>query len=129
MSVSERLKQYCKDKKITQQMLVDKGLGSKQTINNYINGNTDPKASFLELFVKEFRLSADWLIIGEGTPGRYFQLSAYENAVVNEFVACKECKEKDVEIKRLSRKLEELQDKLIAQMEELQNKKDEGKCG
>lgn len=64
--VSNRLKTFCDERHITQKRLIDKGFGSAQTINNYVNGNTEPKANFLELFIKEFRVSAKWLMTGEG---------------------------------------------------------------
>jgi len=65
VSVSSRLKTYCEGNKITQVSLINKGFGSAQTINNYLNGNTEPKANFLEKFIKEFRVSALWLMTGE----------------------------------------------------------------
>lgn len=65
MPVAARLKKYCKENNITQESLVIKGFGTKQTINNYLNGKTEAKAGFLEMFIKEFRLSANWLMTGE----------------------------------------------------------------
>jgi transcriptional regulator with XRE-family HTH domain len=59
------LKEYCEKHRITQKSLKLKGFGSTQTINNYLNGNTEPKADFLEKFIKEFRISAIWLMTGE----------------------------------------------------------------
>ena len=65
MTVSDRLRIYCEKNGVTQKSLIDKGFGTSQTINNYWHGHTEPKAGFLEMFIKEFRLSAKWLMTGE----------------------------------------------------------------
>jgi len=40
---------------------------SKQTMSNYILGNTEPSQSKIAEWVKVFRINANWLLIGEGS--------------------------------------------------------------
>lgn len=39
---------------------------SKQTLSNYILGNTEPSQSKMAEWVKTFRINANWLLTGEG---------------------------------------------------------------
>lgn len=39
---------------------------SKQTLSNYILGNTEPSQSKMAEWVKAFRINANWLLTGEG---------------------------------------------------------------
>jgi transcriptional regulator with XRE-family HTH domain len=117
VTVSSRLKKYCKEKGITQKSLIDKGFGTSQTINNYINGHTEPKANFLENFIKEFRVSAQWLMTGQEDPGgKYTPHSDTKD--------CPECKENKKSIDELKDKLAEVQEKYTHCLEELLGKKE-----
>lgn len=109
MSVSSRLRKYCEENRITQEGLRSKGFGSIQTINNYINGNTEPKASFLEKFIQDFKISADWLMTGRGTP--IYKIEKDEDE------PCKGCEEKE-RIIAAQRKTIEIQEKYILSLEE-----------
>ena len=96
-------------------MLVDKGFGAAQTINNYLNGKTEPKADFLEKFIKEFRVSAKWLMIGQG--------SKHENIhSVDEKSSSPEIQELKEAIEELRQKFLYLQDKYTRCLEELLKK-------
>jgi transcriptional regulator with XRE-family HTH domain len=107
MSVSSRLKKYCLDNKITYKVLLNKGFASQQTISNYLNGGTDPKGSFLERFIKEYRVSAKWLMTGEEEEmhNSIIELKPYSNQEsvnpMNETITlytCPECVNKQKEI-------------------------------
>ena len=114
MAVSDRLREYCKVHRITQDHLVNKGFGTKQTINNYINGKTEPKANFLEKFILEFRLSAAWLMTGnEDAPS-----PGHKDNEAN-----KECEELLQRIEELKEKLSTVQEKYTMCLEELLSKK------
>ena len=109
MTVSDRLRKYCEEHRITQISLVDKGFGSAQTVNNYINGNTEPKANFLEKFIKEFRVSALWLMTGQDeTPDN----STYKSKPPDKNSPCQECIEKQKEIDFLKKEIA-LKDELL----------------
>lgn len=117
MNVSERLKKYCKGNGITQKSLVDKGLGTSQTINNYLNGHTEPKANFLESFIKEFRVSAYWLMTGvDGKEEDY--------SPQIDFKECPECNKMKKTIDELKDKLTEVHEKYTNLLEELLGKRE-----
>lgn len=102
MTVSDRLRMYCEKNGITQKSLIDKGLGTSQTINNYWHGHTEPKAGFLEMFIKEFRLSAKWLMTGEDdTPIKEYHNQESINLTSEAkttFYTCMDCIEKEKKI-------------------------------
>lgn len=136
MPISARLKKYCKDNNITQESLVHKGFGTKQTINNYLNGKTEVKAGFLEMFVKEFRLSANWLLMGDGpvifeTPhhGNLGDGNPKLNTVEEEApkYPCPDCTEKQKEIDSLLKQIKLLEDNNFLLNELLERYREEAK--
>lgn len=128
MSVSDRLKEYCKNNNISQDSLVKQGFGSKQTINNYMNGNTSPKSDFLENFIKKYRPPLLWFMTGEK--------SKYLNEVKLDSVgekitiySCPDCIEKQKEINLLNTELKEMNKKYIATLESLNSAASSRDCG
>lgn len=125
MSLSARISNACKEKKVKQTDLVAIGCGSKQTVNNVYHGRQAPSAHFLEIFLKEYKdIDARWLITGEGGPD--FVVEDEQVA----YGACKDCIRKDAVLQYQEEqiaKLERKNEQLIQQCTELRGKLDQAR--
>jgi len=67
MAVSDRLQKFCETHRITQKSLQEKGFGSIQTVNNYVNGKT---AGLLFKTISEQRMNVKLkdIVAGAGIP-------------------------------------------------------------
>lgn len=94
MNVSKRISDICKKKKVKQIDLVTIGCGSKQTVNQVLQGKQRPNIQFIDIFLQAFPdINARWLITG------------IENLELCEpkerYGFCKECIKKDAIIEHL----------------------------
>jgi len=116
--VTIRFIAYCEYIKIRQKDLIEKGLGSKQTISNIWNGGQKPTLKFLSKFLILFpTANARWLITGEGEmidSKNKLKMVADDG---NEL--CMKCAQKKGQIIQLKEEKEKLMDRLEKQAEEI----------
>lgn len=119
MSITDRIREYCKSKKIKNIDLVNAGCGSQQTVSFVLSGKQKPNTQFIEVLLKmNPDLDGRWLFTGEE------EIVAEEPRL--KYGYCREClkkegiieyqekeiKRKEQEIDNLRRELEELGKKL-----------------
>jgi hypothetical protein len=101
MSISSRLKDICKNKKIKNIDLVEIGCGSQQTVSFVLSGKNNPNSQFLEIFLKAYSdVDARWLLTGE--LGDYTLLQES----MTQYGFCKECLKKEGVIEHLKKEID-----------------------
>lgn len=106
MSVSDRLKIVCDNKKIKNIDLVSIGCGSQQTVSFVLNGKVKPNSQFLEIFLNAYKdVDARWLLTGE---------DILEEPVAK-YGYCKECIKKEGVIEFLKKECDK-KDKRIEEL-------------
>ncbi len=53
---------------LSQKAFADKLNVSRNTLSRYENGDRTPDAEFLQKLIEEFRVDANWLLLGAGEP-------------------------------------------------------------
>jgi transcriptional regulator with XRE-family HTH domain len=69
---------------------------SKNTLWGYENGTTDPRASFVAKLAKDYGVTTDWILFGEGEPPKP-ELSAREACLIANYRASPEEGQRSVE--------------------------------
>lgn len=105
MNITDRLKDFCDNKKIKNVDLVNIGCGSQQTVSFVMNGKQKPNTQFLEIFAKTYPdLDVRWLLTGDSTD------------IVEDIAAgyglCRSCIELEGVIKHLKSEIAEYQEKI-----------------
>ncbi|HNX37508.1 MAG TPA: hypothetical protein PL124_05490 [Candidatus Cloacimonadota bacterium] len=108
MSLSDRIRIICENKKIKNIDLVELGCGSQQTVSFVLSGKQKPNSQFLEIFLKAYSdIDARWLLTGD-------DLLTVEE-VKTQYGFCKECIKKDGIIEFLQNELIK-RDKIIGEL-------------
>jgi len=128
MFIYQNIKKIARRKNITNKQLAEAFGITDQTMTNYLTGRTKIIADHIPLYAKVLRVGIAELFQEDWNPGKYVQPDVSVD-IANESQDCQSCKEKDAEIYRLRNKLFDVQEKYTDAILELQNKKDQGKCG
>ena len=64
--LTERLKKIIQDSGLPLARFAQQTGVSKNTLINYRDGATSPSADFLEKLCRDFSVSPEWLLLGEG---------------------------------------------------------------
>lgn len=81
--ITERLKKVIQDSGLSLSRFAHQTGVSKNTLINYRDGQTSPTAEFLETLWREFSVSPEWLLLGQGEPvGRPGRADREEYALV-----------------------------------------------
>nr|WP_321409289.1 hypothetical protein [uncultured Carboxylicivirga sp.] len=125
-AIRDRFIEYCESKNIRQIDLIEKGLGSKQTINFIWNGKQKPTLEFLSRFLTFYSdINARWLLTGEEVMISSSFTNDKEESSTLQMVTndgeqvCIKCAQKDGKISLLEEELKKLVDRLEKQSEEM----------
>jgi hypothetical protein len=110
MSINDRLKAICENKKIKNIDLVKLGCGSQQTVSFVLNGKVKPNTEFIEIFLRAYPdVNARWLLTGEGDETNLEEPRT-------QYGFCKECIKKEGVIEHLKKECQ-AKDKRILELE------------